>query len=147
MNLGTLKYAPGSRKKRKRVGRGEGSGLGKTCGRGEKGARSRSGFKSKLGFEGGQTPLQRRLPKRGFYNRFRKEYQVVNLRDLERLGDVATVDPQVLYDHGLISKKTVPVKILGHGEINRKVEISAHAFSQSARQKIEAAQGRVAVIC
>ena len=88
MNLGTLKYAPGSRKKRKRIGRGQGSGYGKTSGRGEKGQRSRSGFKSKRGFEGGQTPLQRRLPKRGFFNRFRKEYQVINLKDLERLEDI-----------------------------------------------------------
>ena len=133
MNLGTLKYAPGSRKKRKRIGRGQGSGYGKTSGRGEKGQRSRSGFKSKPGFEGGQTPLQRRLPKRGFFNRFRKEYQVINLRDLERIDDVT-------------KKKNMPVKILGDGELNRQVEISAHAFSQSAKQKIEAAQGRISVL-
>lgn len=147
MNLGSLTYAPGSRKKRKRVGRGEGSGSGKTSGRGEKGARSRSGFKNKLGFEGGQTPLQRRLPKRGFYNRFKKEFQIINLRDLERLDDVSKIDPQVLYERGLIKKKNIPVKILGEGELNRQVEISAHAFSQSAREKIEAAQGRISVLC
>ena len=146
MNLGSLKYAPGSRKKRKRIGRGEGSGTGKTAGRGEKGARSRSGFKNKLGFEGGQTPIQRRLPKRGFFNRFRKIYQVVNVQDLQRLEDVTTFDPQVLYERGLISKKNIPVKILGNGELNRKIEISAHAFSQGARDKIEAAKGRVSVI-
>jgi large subunit ribosomal protein L15 len=146
MNLGTLKYAPGSRKKRKRVGRGQGSGKGKTCGRGEKGARSRSGFKNKLGFEGGQTPLQRRLPKRGFHNRFRVEYQVINLKDLERIDDVTKIDPQILYERGLIKKKNIPVKILGNGELNRQVEISAHAFSQSAKEKIEAAQGRISVL-
>ena len=146
MNLGTLKYAPGSRKKRKRVGRGQGSGKGKTCGRGEKGARSRSGFKNKLGFEGGQTPLQRRLPKRGFHNRFRVEYQVINLKDLERIDDVTKIDPQILYERGLIRKKNIPVKILGNGELNRQVEISAHAFSQSAKEKIEAAQGRISVL-
>ena len=146
MNLGTLKYAPGSRKKRKRVGRGQGSGKGKTCGRGEKGARSRSGFKNKLGFEGGQTPLQRRLPKRGFHNRFRVEYQVINLKDLERIDDVTKIDPQILYERGLIRKKNIPVKILGNGELNRQVEISAHAFSQIAKEKIEAAQGRISVL-
>lgn len=146
MNLGTLKYAPGSRKKRKRVGRGQGSGKGKTCGRGEKGARSRSGFKNKLGFEGGQTPLQRRLPKRGFHNRFRVEYQVINLKDLERIDDVTKIDPQILYERGLIKKKNIPVKILGNGKLNRQIEISAHAFSQSAKEKIEAAQGRIAVL-
>ena len=147
MNLGTLKYAPGSRKKRKRIGRGQGSGLGKTSGRGEKGARSRAGFKNKLGFEGGQTPLQRRLPKRGFFNRFKKQYQVINLKDLERLEDINQIDPKILYERGLIKKKNVLVKVLGTGELNRPVEITAHAFSQGAKQKIEAAQGRISVLC
>jgi large subunit ribosomal protein L15 len=147
MNLSNLKYAPGSRKKRKRVGRGQGSGHGKTSGRGEKGARSRAGFKNKLGFEGGQTPLQRRLPKRGFYNRFKKEFQIINLKDLGLLEDVTKIDPQILYERGLIKKKNIPVKILGNGELNREIEISAHAFSQSARDKITAAQGRISVIC
>ncbi len=147
MNLSNLKYAPGSRKKRKRVGRGQGSGHGKTSGRGEKGARSRAGFKNKLGFEGGQTPLQRRLPKRGFYNRFKKEFQIINLKDLGQLEDVTKIDPQILYERGLIKKKNIPVKILGNGELNREIEISAHAFSQSARDKITAAQGRISVIC
>lgn len=147
MNLGTLKYAAGSRKNRKRVGRGQGSGHGKTSGRGEKGARSRAGFKNKLGFEGGQTPLQRRLPKRGFYNRFRKEYQIINLKDLERIADITKIDPVILYERGLVKKKNLPVKILGDGELNRQVDISAHAFSQSAKDKIEAAQGRISVLC
>ncbi len=146
MNLGTLKYAPGSRKKRKRVGRGQASGHGGTSCRGHKGARSRSGFKSKLGFEGGQTPLQRRMPKRGFYNRFRTEYQIINLKDLERIKDVDKIDPQVLFENRLIRKKDVPVKVLGVGEIDRQVEIAAHAFSKSAIGKIEAAQGRISVL-
>lgn len=146
MNLSTLTYAPGSRKKRKRIGRGEASGQGGTAGKGHKGARSRSGFKQKLGFEGGQTPLQRRMPKRGFFNRFRVEYQVVNLKDLERLKGVDKIDPQVLFEHRLIRKKNKPVKILGVGEIDRKIEISAHAFSKSAKTKIEAAQGRISVL-
>lgn len=146
MNLGTLSYAPGSRKKRKRVGRGPGSGHGGTSCRGHKGAHSRSGFKTKSGFEGGQTPLQRRLPKRGFYNRFRKQFQVINLRDLERINDIAKIDPEILFEKGLIRKKDMPVKVLGDGEINRKIEISAHAFSQSAKDKIAAAQGRISVL-
>ena len=146
MNLSTLKYAPGSRKKRKRVGRGPGSGHGKTACRGEKGARSRAGYKSKVGFEGGQTPLQRRLPKRGFHNRFKSEVQIVNLRDLERIKRITKIDPQVLFEKGLIDKKDVPVKILGDGELNREIEIQAHAFSKSAREKITAAQGRISVL-
>ena len=146
MNLGTLKYAPGSRKKRKRVGRGQASGHGGTSCRGHKGARSRSGFKSKLGFEGGQTPLQRRMPKRGFYNRFRTEYQIINLKDLERIKSIDKIDPQVLFENRLIRKKDVPVKVLGVGEIDRQVEIAAHAFSKSAIEKIEAAQGRISVL-
>jgi len=146
MNLSTLEYADGSRKKRKRVGRGQGSGHGGTSCRGHKGARSRSGFKRKLGFEGGQTPMQRRLPKRGFFNRFSKEFQIINLRDLERIKEIKKIDPQVLYKYGLISKKAVPVKVLGVGEMNWEVEISAHAFSKSAQEKIEAANGRISVL-
>ncbi|MDZ7264601.1 MAG: 50S ribosomal protein L15 [candidate division KSB1 bacterium] len=146
MNLGTLTYAPYSRKKRKRVGRGQGSGHGGTSCRGEKGAGSRSGFKHKRGFEGGQTPLQRRLPKRGFHNRSREEYQVVNLSDLDRLDDLTTINPQVLFERGLIRKKHQKVKILGNGDIKRQLEIHAHAFSASARDKIVAAQGRVEIL-
>lgn len=146
MNLSTLTYAPGSRKNRKRVGRGPGSGHGKTSCRGEKGARSRAGYKSKIGFEGGQTPLQRRLPKRGFHNRFKSEIQIVNLRDLDRIKRITKIDPQVLFEKGLIKKKDVPVKILGDGELNREIEISAHAFSKSAKEKIAAAQGRIAIL-
>ena len=147
MNLSTLKYADGSRKNRKRVGRGQGSGHGKTSCRGHKGARSRAGFKSKLGFEGGQTPMQRRLPKRGFFNRFSKEFQIINLCDLDRIKDIKKIDPLILYDNGLIRKKAIPVKVLGVGELNWEVEISAHAFSKSAQDKIEAANGRISVLC
>ena len=146
MNLSTLQYAPGSRKNRKKIGRGPGSGHGKTSCRGEKGARSRAGYKSKIGFEGGQTPLQRRLPKRGFHNRFKSEIQIVNLRDLERIDKITQIDPQVLFEKGLIKKQDVPVKILGDGELTRVIEISAHAFSKSAKEKIIAAQGRIAVL-
>jgi len=146
MNLGTLTYAPGSRKKRKRVGRGEGSGHGGTSCRGHKGYRSRAGAKRKIGFEGGQTPLQRRLPKRGFTNIFRIEYQIVNLKDLDRIKDINKIDPLVLFDKKLIRKRNIPVKILGVGDISRQVDISAHAFSQSAKNKIEAAQGRITIL-
>ena len=146
MDLSTLKYADGSRKKRKRVGRGQGSGHGGTSCRGHKGARSRSGYKRNPGFEGGQTPMSRRLPKRGFFNRFSKEFQIINLQDLERIKEIKKVDPQILYDNGLIRKKTVPVKVLGVGELNWEVEISAHAFSKSAQEKIEAAKGRISVL-
>jgi large subunit ribosomal protein L15 len=146
MNLGTLTYAPGSRKKRKRIGRGPGSGSGGTAGRGHKGQRSRSGSKRKLGYEGGQTPLQRRLPKRGFTNIFKKEFQIVNLKDLERIQDVKTFDPAVLYEHRVIRKKNVPVKVLGVGDVTKQIEISAHAFSKSAVEKIESAKGKVTVL-
>ena len=146
MNLGTLTYAPGSRKKRKRIGRGEGSGYGGTSGKGHKGARSRSGWKRRIGYEGGQTPLQRRLPKRGFTNIFRKEFQIVNLKDLERIKKVKKIDPLLLYEKRLTRKKNVPVKILGDGEIKRQLDISAHAFSKSAKEKIEAAEGRITIL-
>lgn len=146
MNLGTLTYAPGSRKNRKRIGRGQGSGHGGTSGRGHKGYHSRSGSKRKIGFEGGQTPLQRQLPKRGFTNIFKKEFQVINLKDLDKIKRFKKIDPDVLYQNRLIRKKNQPVKILGDGEIAREIEISAHAFSKSAKEKIEAAQGRIIVL-
>lgn len=146
MNLGTLTYAPGSRKKRKRIGRGEGSGYGGTSGKGHKGARSRSGSKRRIGFEGGQTPIQRRLPKRGFTNIFKKEFQIVNLKDLGRIKRVKKIDPMLLYEKRLIRKKNIPVKILGEGEITRQLEISAHSFSKTAQEKIEAAQGRIIIL-
>ena len=125
---------------RKRLGRGPGTGLGKTSGRGHKGQKSRSGGSTKPWFEGGQMPLQRRLPKRGFAPRNRVEYQVVNVGDLERLpGSDAT--PQTLKTAGLIGSRNRPVKILGKGELSRTLSVAAHAFSRTAREKIEKAGG------
>jgi large subunit ribosomal protein L15 len=146
MDLGSLKYAPGSVKKEKRVGRGPGSGHGKTATRGHNGQKSRSGDSIPPWFEGGQMPLQRRLPKRGFVNIFRKEYAVVNLRDLNRLEGVDKVTPELLYERRLVRKKNMPVKILGEGEITRAMEVTAHAFSKSAKEKIEAAGGKAIVL-
>lgn len=146
MNLGSLKYADGSRKKRKRVGRGQGSGHGGTSCRGNNGQRSRSGSKIKAGFEGGQTPIQRRLPKRGFTNIFKKIYQVLNLSEFKKLEGEKTITPEVLYKHRLINKMRVPVKILGDGEIGWAAEVSAHAFSKTAIEKIESAKGKVTIL-
>jgi len=138
--LHELGRPPGSHRDRKRVGRGPGSGLGKRAGRGQDGQKSRSGGKVRPGFEGGQMPLQRRIPKRGFKPLARVEYQVVNVRVLEELQD-AEVTPQVLEDRGLIGSAKRPVKVLGDGELSRKVSVSAHAFSKAAREKIEGAGG------
>jgi len=142
--LHDLKPAPGSHRNPKRIGRGQGSGTGKTAGRGGKGQSARTGYKRKRGFEGGQMPLHRRLPKRGFKNFTRVEYQVVNLRDLAGIeGDVT---PQSLKAAGLIASLKRPVKVLGDGELGGRVSVSAHAFSKSAREKIEAAGGSATVI-
>jgi large subunit ribosomal protein L15 len=143
MNLSNLKPAEGSVKQRKRVGRGEGSGHGGTSTRGHKGAKSRSGYKSKIGFEGGQMPLQRRVPKFGFKNRNRVAYKGINLDTIQELVDrktITTVTPEVLVDNGLASKRDL-IKILGRGELNSKVDITAHKFSASAQQAIEAKGG------
>ena len=143
MKLHDLSPAPGSRHKKKRVGRGPGSGLGKTAGRGHKGQRSRSGYSQRIGFEGGQMPLIRRVPKRGFNNIFRREYAVVNvarLADLE--GDVT---PEILVEKGL-ARSGAPIKILGNGDLSKKLNVSAHKFSKSAREKIEAAGGTCEVL-
>jgi large subunit ribosomal protein L15 len=144
--LHNLKRPKGSHRDRKRVGRGPGSGLGKTSGYGHKGSKARAGHHgpggSKPHFEGGQMPLQRRLPKRGFTNINRVEYQVVNLFQLERLEETE-ITPQLLLDHGLIGHTREPVKVLGGGDLTRKVVVSAHRFSKSAREKIEAAGGSV----
>ena len=145
MELHTLKGAEGSTKSRKRVGRGTGSGTGKTSGRGHKGAKSRSGWKRKKGFEGGQMPLQRRLPKRGFYNLFKKEFQIVNLSDVIKCA-AGEVDYETLLKNGLIKKLNVPVKVLGDGEIDKAYTIKAHAFSAKAKEKIEAAGGKAEVL-
>jgi large subunit ribosomal protein L15 len=138
MKLHELSPAPGSRRTRKRVGRGPGSGLGKTAGRGHKGQKSRGGYSRRAGFEGGQMPLVRRVPKRGFTNVFRTEYTVVNLDALKGLE--GTVDPQVLRDRGLV-RKGRPVKVLGRGEVSKALVVRAHRFSAKARSKIEAAGG------
>ena len=141
MELNNLKPKKGSRHAKKRVGRGPGSGHGKTAGRGEKGQKSRSGFSRMLGFEGGQMPLHRRLPKRGFTNIFKKDYAVVNLADLERFDNGAAVDEAALREKGLIKGRYDGVKILGQGKLSKKLTVSATKFSESARKQIEAAGG------
>ncbi|MFQ6617279.1 MAG: 50S ribosomal protein L15 [Fidelibacterota bacterium] len=145
MNLGGLRYKEGSRKRRKRVGRGEGSGHGGTSCRGHKGYRSRSGSSRRAWYEGGQMPLQRRVPKRGFTNIFKKEYQIVNLKDLELIKE-KIIEPDLLMKRGLIKKKDLPVKILGEGNLNYPAEIRANAFSRSAIEKIESAGGKAVIV-
>jgi len=141
MDLGSLKYSKESKKRHKRVGRGIGSGKGKTCGRGSNGQNSRSGSKSRVWFEGGQMPIQRRVPKRGFTNIFRKEYQIVNVQDLEKIRS-KQVNLENMYKARLIKKQNQPVKILGNGELKKALEVKAHAFSGSAIKKIEKAGGK-----
>jgi large subunit ribosomal protein L15 len=140
MKLDSLTPVPGSTKNRKRVGRGAGSGLGRSSGRGDKGAQQRSGFKRRPWFEGGQMALARRLPKRGFTNLFRKEFQIVNLKAIEDLG-LDKVDAQILSDNGLVRSALKPIKILADGEIKLKVTVTASAFSKSAKEQIEKAGG------
>ena len=144
MKLDSLTPVSGSTKNRKRVGRGAGSGLGRTSGRGEKGAQARSGFKRRPWFEGGQMALARRLPKRGFTNLFRKEFQIVNLEAIENLG-LDTVDAQILADNGLARSALKPIKILADGELKLKVTVTASAFSESAKEQIEQAGGTATV--
>lgn len=149
--LSTLKPVPGSRKKRKRIGRGQGSGHGGTATRGHKGAGSRSGTRFVPGFEGGQMPLVRRVPKRGFHSPFRTEYQVVNVDVLGKLSTEGKVQggivtPEVLAKLGVVKKSTGLVKVLGNGELNAKLDVSAHAFSKSALEKIEKAGGKAQTI-
>jgi large subunit ribosomal protein L15 len=143
MDLSNLKPPKGATRNRKRVGRGPGSGLGKTAGRGSKGAQSRSGYKQKRGFEGGQMPLHRRLPKRGFHNPFRVEYAVVNLDDLAaRFAAGAVVTPDVLRAERLVTTKQ-PIKVLARGDIAVALTVKAHKFSGKAAEKISAAGGSV----
>jgi len=144
MKLNSLTPVPGSTKNRKRVGRGHGSGLGKSAGRGDKGAGQRSGFKRRPWFEGGQMPLARRLPRRGFTNIFKKEFQIVNLNVLGDLG-IEKIDAQIMFQKGLVRSALKPIKILGDGELNVKLEITASAFSTSAKEKIEKAGGAATV--
>lgn len=146
MDLSNLHPAPGSRKPRKRVGRGTGSGLGKTAGRGHKGRKSRAGGNSPRGYEGGQMPILRRLPKRGFKNPFRREYAVVNLSALARFDAGSVVDPAALAAAHLGGRPGAPIKILGSGAIDRKLTVKAHAFSAAARAAIEAQGGTAEVV-
>ena len=144
ISLNTVKPAKGSTHKKKRVGRGPGSGLGKTAGRGEKGQKSRSGYSRKIGFEGGQMPLHRRLPKRGFTNIFKKRWLEISLAALDQHFDAdAEITPEVLHDRGLIKKARYDVVVLGNGEVSKPLRVSAHRFTKSAREKIEKAGGAV----
>ena len=145
MKLNSLSPINGSTKSRKRVGRGHGSGLGKSAGRGDKGTGQRSGFKRRAWFEGGQMPLARRLPMRGFNNLFKKDFQIVNINRIEALG-LKEVNAQILKENGLIRSALKPVKILGNGDIKSKIDITATIFSQSAKQKIEKAGGTATVL-
>lgn len=147
MKLHELSPAAGSKKDAKRIGRGAGSGQGKTAGKGHKGAKARSGYSRQAGFEGGQMPLQRRVPKRGFNNIFRTEYAVVNLSSLEeRFESGAVVDAESLKACGLIKKELDGVKVLGKGEITKALTVKVAAISESARAKIEAAGGKAEVL-
>ncbi|MFT7102148.1 MAG: large subunit ribosomal protein L15 [Bacteroidia bacterium] len=148
MGLSNLTPATGSTKSRKRIGRGEGSGKGGTSTRGHKGQKSRSGYSKKIGFEGGQMPLQRRVPKFGFKNPFRVEYHGINLDALQKLADekkVTSITPELLVDNGLASKKDL-VKVLGRGELKTKLEVTAHGFSKTAVSAIEAAGGTIVTL-
>lgn len=147
MDLSNLQPPAGAKRPKKRIGRGPGSGTGKTAGRGHKGQKSRSGFRRKRGFEGGQMPLHRRVPKRGFHNPFRVEYAVVNLDDLAKTfeaGGIVTVD--ALRERGLVRSRTALIKVLGRGDIAVALTVQAHKFSGTAAKKIEAAGGRTETV-
>jgi len=146
MRLGELRSAPGAKKKRKRVGCGPGSGHGKTACRGTKGQKSRSGASIPAWFEGGQMPLQRRVPKRGFTNIFKVEYQIVNVKDLNRFPAGSEVDFDALLEAGLIKKVHLPVKLLGDGRIDRPLKLTVHACSRRAKELVEAAGGEVKLV-
>jgi len=145
MNLGSLEYAPGSRKDRKRLGRGNASGTGGTSGRGHKGYGSRSGSKSRVWMEGGTMPLYRQVPKRGFTNIFKEKFQIVNLDVISRL-QLPEVTVDTLFEKGIIKSLGKPVKILGNGELKNPISVIANAFSKSAKEKIESAGGKAKVI-
>ena len=148
IGLNNLKAPAGATHKKKRVGRGPGSGLGKTAGRGNKGQKSRSGYSGKRGFEGGQMPLHRRLPKRGFTNIFKREWAEVNLADLEKMFEAgSTVTPEALVEIGLVRKsKQEAIVVLGQGDLKKSLNVSVHRFSATAKQKIEAVGGKVEVL-
>lgn len=146
MKLNELKPAEGSRRNRKRVGRGTSSGYGKTAGRGQKGQLARTGGKTRLGFEGGQMPLFRRMPKRGFNNINRKEYAVVNVKDLNRFEDGSEVTVETLKDAGLVKKELSGVKLLANGELKSKLTVKVNKASEAAKKAVEAAGGTIEVI-
>ena len=147
IGLNNLRPAEGSTHKKKRVGRGPGSGLGKTAGRGNKGQKSRSGYSGKVGFEGGQMPLQRRLPKRGFTNIFKKQWIEVTLSTLEQSFEAGdSITPETMHERGVIAKGKRDIVVLGTGELTKALTVSAHRFTAGARRKIEAAGGTVNVI-
>jgi len=146
MRLEELKPSPGAKKNRKRVGRGVGSGHGKTSTKGHKGQKARSGGVKPAGFEGGQMPLQRRIPKRGFTNIFRKEYSIVNLSDLEQMSFDGRVTPEIMLEKGIIRDLKLGVKILGMGELTKGLTVQAHKFSKTAVEKIQAVGGKAEVI-
>lgn len=146
MKLHELKYSEGARKNRKRIGRGQGSGTGKTAGKGHKGQNARSGGGVRLGFEGGQTPIARRLPKRGFTNFTRKEFAIVNVELLEKFENGTVVTPELLLETRLVRKELNGIKVLGEGELTKKLTVKAHKFSKSAKELIEKAGGSVEVI-
>tara|TARA_Y100001949_G_C15824170_1_gene259105 strand:- start:210 stop:650 length:441 start_codon:yes stop_codon:yes gene_type:complete len=146
VKLDSLKPSKGSIKNKKRIGRGHGSGLGKTSGRGHKGSGQRSGNKRRAWFEGGQMPLARRLPRRGFTNIFKEEIQIVNISDLIRIEKHSEIDPVVLQENGLIRSSLKPVKILGEGDIDKKLNVTASSFSESAKNKIEKAGGTATIL-
>ncbi len=146
MKLHELSPAPGSTKERKRIGRGTSSGTGKTAGRGHKGQNARSGGGVRPGFEGGQNPLYRRLPKRGFVNPTRKEYAIVNIEELNNFAENTEITPELLKEQGIIKDAKSGIKILGNGDVTVKLTVKANKFSQSAVEKIEAAGGKTEVI-
>lgn len=146
MKLHELKSPPGANKRTKRVGRGPGSGHGKTSTRGHKGQKARSGGGVRLGFEGGQMPLQRRIPKRGFTNIFKKEYAIINVKDLNVFEDGTEVTPELLIANGLIKSVKDGVKILGDGDLDKKLTVKAHKISKQAEEKVTAKGGKVEVI-
>lgn len=143
MKLHELTYTEGARHKRKRIGRGNATGQGKTAGRGMKGQNSRSGGGTRPGFEGGQTPLFQRLPKRGFTNYTRKEYTIINLDRLNKFEEGTKITPELLAESGIVKQVKTGIKILGEGTLEKKLEVSAHKFSKSAKEAIEAAGGKV----
>jgi large subunit ribosomal protein L15 len=146
MKLNQLTATPGATKERKRIGRGYGAGTGKTAGKGHKGQKARAGHGQRPGFEGGQMPMQRRLPKRGFNNIFAKEIVSINVGSLNKFEDGASVDAAALVEAGIIKKTCDGVKILSNGELKKKLTVKANAFSQAAKEKIEAAGGKAEVI-